>query len=275
MKYDVRHEAGFRYRTTATVIEQIAAETAPRVQAVTGLALPDRPRIRLVTPRGYRRASGDHFARVLQQDINDLNPWQRWIDAARQEQRDRDRHLRRSGWLLIGAETITDASGTPEVLFMPRAARHAGLLGPWLNVMVAHQLTTVAQVHTQPRLAVLAGTLMPEQRRDIDAQALMIVMVGQGLWAARTILAERGITATGGRTSRRYRRLTAAQPGPVPDGDTPTSQQPHEIGAAFVTHVEQVAPGAVNGVWNDLTRTPTTAELFDPPAWLVRTGITA
>lgn len=268
----IRYEVGWRYRWVRERVRQVAGEVAPVVEQVTGLPLPPRAVVRLVTIAEYGEESVSNMQRGLEKDLEDFDDvdadaLRRWVAARRR--------LIPVHWVVSRAETVISAEGLPEVLLPPGGARRAGALGELLYETLAHELTHLVQWQASQcgdgRLFRLRGTGVPAAHGVADL-ALDGVMEGHAYWVQDQVTAKLlGHVPQRGRMSWLYRRLRKTS-APVRD----VMAEPGTCGEDFVARVHNVTGGTavLDRVWRTPTLAPTCQEITEPDAWLARLGLT-
>ncbi|MEU7205509.1 hypothetical protein [Streptomyces sp. NPDC045470] len=193
---EVRQEAGPKYDDLGARIRTIAAEVAPVVEAVTGLPLPPRPLIRVVTPSALARTWLAHLhglahreriavARVgFTIDAQQCAAWHTdYIDAAKDM-------VRR--WADDAAHSMEDALMRPQVLMKAKVITHAQHDDDQLYRTVAHELTHLAQHRASQGLAWVAA--MTRYARTVKVPghgfvpiAAMKLIEGHAFWAEEEV----------------------------------------------------------------------------------------
>lgn len=274
MQCVIRYESGWRYRSVRERVEETAREVGPVVEQVTGLSLPPRPVLRLVTIAAYGAESLRHAQRRAEQDLHDSDlqgvdtaSLHRWLAA--------QRRLSGVHWVASRAETVISPAGLPEVLLPPGGARRAGALGELLYETLAHELTHLAQWQASQRgdgqLFRLRGTGVPAAHGVADL-ALAAVMEGHAHWVQNQVTAKLlGHPPRRDRTTWLYRHLRT-KTAPVTAG----MKQAATRGEEFVARVHHVTGGTavLDRIWRTPTLAPTCQEITEPDAWLSRQGLT-
>ncbi|MEK8146334.1 hypothetical protein NKH18_48970 [Streptomyces sp. M10(2022)] len=163
-------------------------QTAPLVEAVTGLALPDTVVVRTTTARQWQAAH-------RRQDKGRLRAEGRELRPSRSSRRDAKAEVtalrkdRRIIWPTIGAEVVEDRQGRPELVILAQAMREAGRLNdePTLHKIIAHEMTHLAQ-HTASNGSIwqLMHTLYPNER-GIANRNYNFLVEGHAYWADQQI----------------------------------------------------------------------------------------
>ncbi|MEE4495114.1 hypothetical protein [Streptomyces sp. BE230] len=182
----VRHEAGPRFDALADRLKALADQTAPLVEAVTGLSLPDSVVIRTMTVRKWRAAHRRQDRVQLRGEARELRPAR---EARRRAKAAAvgSRMSRRVVWPSIGAQVV-DFHQRPEVVVLPQALREAGRLDDErvLQKILAHEMTHLAQYAIGNELWALMNTRYPEQR-GISDRDYSFALEGHAYWADREI----------------------------------------------------------------------------------------
>ncbi|MFB8777979.1 zinc-dependent metalloprotease [Streptomyces broussonetiae] len=176
------HDDTRRQKDLADRITRTLESVAPLVARTTGLPLPPAVRFRVVTPAVWRRESVAHLQRLLVRDISDLG-----LHPAHAKQL--KRRVRMGGAIvppmvlpMIMGWTALAADGQREVIVVPQALRHGGLLShePSLTKMIAHELTHLVQVAAYDDDPAW-NTLVPDLRKT-DKEVTSLVLEGHALW---------------------------------------------------------------------------------------------
>ncbi|MDX3242502.1 zinc-dependent metalloprotease [Streptomyces sp. ME18-1-4] len=166
----------------------MAEQTAPLVEAVTGLALPDTVVIRTMPVRRWRAAHRRRGARLLRAEARELRPPRGSRRAAKVTHAADRTNLRRI-WPLIGAQTVAFRPQRPELVILPQALREAGFLDDErvLCKVVGHEMTHLAQhAADDGEMWKRQDTFYPGLRGTADRDYAFLVE-GHAYWADRQI----------------------------------------------------------------------------------------
>lgn len=266
----IQQDAGPEHDDFARRIEKIAAECAPLMEDVTGLAMPPALTIRLVDAGTWTAECRADHGRRFAADVIDLKPRPERYRAVERKKR-RTNFVEARSWLGAGARTIDSADGAPEILMVPDSARRAGRYDDheYLLFMMAHELCHPAQHHAGPTFRAVPS-LFQEERRT-ERLALHHVIEGHATWAAKGITAQllgRPVQPDPAPPSTRLHRFVMRV------AKWADANVPYEKGFAFVVHVldgdNALAPERFNRLWNHVDLFPTLEELDVPDTWLSR-----
>lgn len=272
----IQQEAGRAHDAFGRRIEGIANECAPLVEEVTGLGLPERVVIRLLTPRAWRRAATASFKQLVLAEMAELVPDRRRLKAVRRQAALMPFGLRVM-WMLCGPRTITTPEGDAEIIMTPESARHAGRYDDddHLYLAFGHELVHPAQHHVdRARLLVLSATPFAQERGIAD-RAVAALTEGHATWAGKRIGAKILGYEPGGSNnppvSKVFRKRSEAF------SRTGTMERNYVDGSAFaVGAIEGTGevPGLgierFNRIWHQPDLFPTTEEIGRPVDWLHR-----
>ncbi|MFD6288016.1 hypothetical protein [Streptomyces sp. NPDC060205] len=254
----------------ATRLWDIAEEIAPLVAAVTQLRLPEPAVIRLMTYDKWKEAHEESSLRRLHAEAEQLGAGS---TAKLKAKLQRTAHLatRFVFWPMMMGETVELVPGSPELVIVPDALRHAGVLhdGRVLHKMLAHEMTHLAQ-YAADRGAMWADqeSYFPQQRGVTD-RAHTFLIEGHAYWADREITAKifgEPVTTQeiAPDASGRYRKLAKRS-------------MPKKVKAAQARSLDAITqliagqgPDVFNRVWLDRTLVPTLAEAEQPARWIER-----
>ncbi|MEO3852619.1 hypothetical protein ABGB09_34220 [Streptomyces sp. B8F3] len=267
----VENEAGRRHNGLARRIEHIARQCAPLVEDITGLLLPPRVLIRLVSVRGFIDACTAHRERLFTSELQELAPPAEHVLAARQQLQNQQKA---DGlfWLWSGAQTILSAGGSAEILMVPKGLRHAGLYHDdwWFHLALAHELCHPAQQRASGGTFITLRSTPFPQARGTDNLALAELTEGHAMWAGHraraALLGTAPSTSPAQKPSWLYRRYMAKVAPPAQSTETV-----YVGGEDFTTYVlRRLGTGTFNLLWPRLDLTPTHKETATPDEWLNR-----
>ncbi|GAA2667699.1 hypothetical protein GCM10010400_30590 [Streptomyces aculeolatus] len=267
----VENEAGRRHNDLGRHIERIARECGPLVEDITGLLLPPRVAIRLVTVGGFIDACKEHRERLFTTEIQELAPCAEHVRAARQQLQNKQKA---DGlfWLWSGAQTILSAEGSTEILMVPKGLRHAGRYHDdwWLHLALAHELCHPAQQRASAGTFITLRSTPFPQERGTDSLALAELTEGHAMWAGHQarakLLGAPPAHQPEPKTSWLYRKYQAKLAPPASSTDAV-----YTGGEDFTTYVlRRLGTGAFNLLWPRLDLTPTHAEMTTPDMWMNR-----
>jgi hypothetical protein len=183
----VVQDAGRKHHDFGRRIERIATECAPLVEEVTGLPMPPRLVIRLLTRRAWRQAATAARKRTFMAEAAELQPSFVALVAARKQVK-LERKVLLATWMLCGPRTITAPDGDEEIIMAPAAARGAGRYDDevHLYLAMAHELIHPAQCHTSPQLTAAGRTFFTAERAVAD-RALRPFIEGHATWGGLRI----------------------------------------------------------------------------------------
>ncbi|KPI22947.1 hypothetical protein OV320_0995 [Actinobacteria bacterium OV320] len=272
MNITVHHDAGRRFDDLAQRVEAVAAETAPLVEAVTGLALPDTVVIRTMSPRAWLKAHQRRSARLLRAEARELRAPRRRRRQAK-VQHYTQCNSRHRLWPLIGAQVVDFRQGQFELVILPQSMYEAGRLNDQavLTKAICHELTHVAQ-HATDNGAMwrLQDSYYPELRGIADRDYGFLVE-GHAYWADRQITtkllgAPVSLREISPHATHRYRALA----------ENADRAETLEYFTRAVDSVEEIVTthglDAFNGVWHRPDLVPTRDEASTPIGWMQRFG---
>ncbi|WP_181785441.1 hypothetical protein [Streptomyces phytophilus] len=267
----VENEASRRHNGLSRRIEHIAGECAPIVEDVTGLVLPPRVLIRLVSVGGFIDACKAHRERLFTAELQELAPPAERVRAARQHLQ--NLHKRDGGfWLWSGAQTILSEQGSAEILMVPKGLRHAGRYNDdwWLCLAMAHELCHPAQQRASGGTFITLRSTPFPQERGTDNLALAELTEGHAMWAGHRarakLLGDPPSDQPAGKPSWLYRRYMAKLAPPASSTDAT-----YVGGEDFTTYVlRRMGTDTFNHLWPRLDLTPTHKETATPDEWINR-----
>ncbi|MFE6484938.1 hypothetical protein ACFVGN_18645 [Streptomyces sp. NPDC057757] len=273
MKITVRHEADRTFDSLVPRLEAIAAATAPLVDAVTGLALPDDVVIRTMTVDNWVRAHQKRFGQQLHEEVQQLGVPRR-STLLPQIKRKAAITGMRTLWPLMMGQAVDFTAEHPEVVILPEALKHAGELdnAPLLHKLVAHETTHLAQyAASDGEVWAMQETAFPKRWGTAD-RAYGALMEGHAYWADREITTKifGEPVATGEISplaSEQYRKLIAR----------PAIKRVNGAflqGTAEVTQIiDELGLYAFNCVWTRPDLVPLKPEIGNPGLWPRRFAI--
>ncbi|MFI1408926.1 hypothetical protein ACH4Y0_03165 [Streptomyces sp. NPDC020707] len=270
MQYVMHQDAGGEFNELGKRLWDIAEETAPLVEAVTQLRLPEPAVIHLMTLDTWKKAHEESSLRRLHAEAAELDVT---TTAKLKAKLKRSAHLgtRFAFWPMMLGEAVELTPGKPELVIVPDALRHAGVVHDdrVLHKILAHEMTHLAQ-YAADSGAIWADeeTYFPEQRGVAD-RAHMFLIEGHAYWADREITTkifgepvtteEISPDATG-----QYRKLAERS---MPKKAKASQARSLEA----VTHlITTQGLDAFNRIWRDRTLIPTRAEAAEPALWIER-----
>ncbi|MGW0569912.1 hypothetical protein [Streptomyces tauricus] len=270
MQLVMHQESDSEFDELAKRLWDIAEETAPLVEAVTQLRLPEPAVIRLMTFDKWKKAHEESSLRRLHAEAAQLGVGP---TAKLKAKLQRTAHLatRWTFWPMMMGEAVELVPGSPEMVIVPDALRHAGVLhdGRVLHKLLAHELTHLAQ-YAADRGAMWADqeSYFPQQRGVAD-RAHMFLIEGHAYWADREITTKifgEPVTTQeiSPDASGQYRKLAERS-------------MPKEVKAAQARSLDAITQliagqglDAFNRVWRDRALVPTLAEAEQPARWIER-----
>ncbi|MFD5454120.1 hypothetical protein [Streptomyces olivaceus] len=256
MNLVVRREAGSEFGDLGHRLAAICAETAPLVEQVTDLSLPDQMVIRTMTVPDWQQAHRQRTAQRLFAEFEELRP----TNDERHQAGERRKGLlkfQRKFWPTMPAESVEFVPGCPELVILPEALRHAGWLddNPALYKICAHGLTRLAQyAASSGQVWRVPNTYLP-QLRGIQGRDFGALVEGHAYWADQQITSALfgspvSTDEPSACASVRYRALHASAlwMAGVAGQRTATAT------VAQLIHLEGL--GSFNRVWKDLTLAP-------------------
>ncbi|MDQ0578307.1 zinc-dependent metalloprotease [Streptomyces rishiriensis] len=272
MNITVHHGAGGRFDDLAQRLETVAAETAPLVEVVTVLVLPDTVVIRTLSPRAWLKVHQRRSARLRRDEARGLRAPRR-----RRRQAKVQHYIQCNGrhriWPLIGAQVVDFRQGQFELVILPQSVHEAGQLNDQevLTKVVCHELTHVAQHATDDgAMWRLQDSYYPELRGIADRDYGFLVE-GHAYWADRQITAKLlgapvSLKEISPHATHRYRDLA----------DTLQRAETLQYFTRAVDSVEEIVTthglDAFNGVWHRPDLVPTREEASAPVGWMQRFG---
>ncbi|MEU9190298.1 hypothetical protein AB0D14_38410 [Streptomyces sp. NPDC048484] len=170
-------------------------------------------------------------------------------------------------WPMMLGEAVDLVAGHPELVIVPEALRHAGVLGngPLLHKLLAHEMTHLAQYAANGKLWDDQETFFP-MRRGVADRAYSFLLEGHAYWADRQITTEIfGAPVTTDETSpdasELWRKLASS---PVPKKIKPVLKRSTD---AVTQLIGDVGLHVFNEVWTRPDLMPTTAESEQPEIW--------
>ncbi|MEU7161151.1 hypothetical protein AB0A98_32740 [Streptomyces chrestomyceticus] len=279
---EVRQEAGPKYDNLGDRIRAIANEVAPVVEAVTGLPLPPRPLIRVVTVSALKKTWLESLHAMMHRERGALA--QRGISIGEREfatWRDDcaaqgEKVVRR--WADDVAQSLEDAEMRPQVLVKAAVVFHAQHDDDQLYRTVTHELTHLTQHQASHGRAFDLGATPCRRRVNLpDGKgpapiAVQQLVEGHAMWAeAEVSLKVLGRTVGWSRAAGTgiYQRATARA---TSSRTAAEAKNPYEQWHSCVRNtVDAVGLDRFNTMWPHLdTACPTEAELSDPDSWLRR-----
>ncbi|MGW0924946.1 zinc-dependent metalloprotease [Streptomyces sp. NPDC002755] len=270
MHITVHHDAGRRFNNLAQRVEAVAAETAPLVEAVTGLVLPDTVVIRTMSPRAWLKAHQRRSAQLLRAEARELHAPRRRKRQAK-VQHYLQCNARHRAWRLIGAQVVDFHPGQIELVILPQSMHEAGRLNnpAVLTKVICHELTHVAQ-HATDNGAMwrLQDSYYPELRGTADRDYAFLVE-GHAYWADRQITtkllgAPVSLKDISPHATHRYKDLA----------ENPHRAETLEYFTKAVDSVEEIVTthglDAFNQVWHRPDLVPTRDEASTPIGWIRR-----
>ncbi|MFJ4836328.1 hypothetical protein ACIP79_41525 [Streptomyces sp. NPDC088747] len=267
MKITVHHEADRTFQSLVPRLEAIAAATVPLVDAITGLALPDEVVIHTMTVDNWLRAHQRRLMEQLAEEVAQLGVPSEVIPPVRHQVMTALGFLQMN-WPLMFGEAIDFTEGRPELVILPEALTHAGVLDDdrLLHKLVAHETTHLAQYATSDgEVWAMQGTFFPKLRGIAD-RAYGALMEGHAYWADREITTKIfGEPVTTDEisplASDEYRELTKLR-------DHNPKRAEFAQGTAEVTQIiDTLGLHAFNQVWTRPDLVPLTSEIGAPGFW--------
>ncbi|MDR6980073.1 hypothetical protein J2X68_006811 [Streptomyces sp. 3330] len=270
MNITVHHDAGRRFDDLALQLEAVAAETAPLVEAVTGLTLPDTVVIRTMSPRAWLKAHRRRGARLLRAEARELRPARGLRRAAKVEH-----HVhcnsRRRVWPMIGAQVVDFRPGQLELVILPQAMWEAGRLTDQdvLTKVIGHELTHIAQHATDHGAMWQLQESFHRELRGVADRDYTFLVEGHAYWADRQITTKLlghpvSLDKISPHATLRYRALA----------ETPQRADTLKYFATAADSVEKIVTThgleAFNQVWHRPDLVPTRDEATTPTGWIHR-----
>lgn len=280
---DVINRAGRAGNQIGAEVNAAAYEVAPLVELFSGLTLPDRVTVRLVTPRGLRKANVELFRQsfdAIQRRHSDIPRATVW--AFKTLVTEMIWVMMPLVWRGIGGQHAPDYQGASStVLITPRALNLSAWTPRGLRMILAHELTHAAQHHADPYRTidavaqVLATDKVREHKHEwADSSA---VVEGHASWVHHRVMhhmygtemRDRGAAhdGPGAWSYRLTHRLADHMPIMAHKMDD------YDTGEKFIKAVYDVGGfDLVNRLWNGVAYLPTEAEIAEPKAWIARMG---
>ncbi|MDV9188544.1 hypothetical protein R6L23_10000 [Streptomyces sp. SR27] len=268
----VHHDAGRRFDGLADRLDAVMKRTAPLVEMVTGLALPDTVVIRTMTVRKWLSAHRRNDRALLLAEDRELQPSPSDRRTAKSGAKVR-RRSRRIMWPGIGAQVVDFDRGRPEMVVLPQALREAGRLDdePVLQKIVAHEMTHLAH------FALGAGSpwdLMTTRYaglRGVGDRDFSFLVEGHAYWTDQQITtkllgAPVPTAEISPHATLRYRALAA-----TPQRNA-TLAYFTRAASAVGTIIDAQGLDVFNGVWSDPELVPLRSETDTPDLWIRRFG---
>ncbi|MFF2940001.1 hypothetical protein ACFVSQ_09190 [Streptomyces niveus] len=270
MEYTVIREAGREFAPLEEEIGRIIAETAPVVEAITGLTLPDRVVFRTTKPKAWLEGHKRREKRLAQLEINELGPKIPTEDLRMAAARVKaGRKSRRAIWPGIGAQTIEIDSRCAEVQVLPEALKHSGRLEDvdFLCKLVGHELTHLAQFEASEGAIWTAMNSLFPGIRGIANRNHGFLIEGHAYWADREITAKVIGRQVGDEISPKasalFRKVRASR----------SIEEGEDLRRAVNTVseiMETNGADAFNRVWKCLDLVPRNYETYAPELWRKR-----
>lgn len=269
MQCTVRQEAGRAFAPLAERLTVIAAETAPLVEAVTRLPLPDPVIIRTVTARRWLK---DHWRSARRRYLTEaatLPGVTTSLNRAAGARLLSARKARRALWPTIGGQAVQFKPGRPEMVVLPQALQHAARLDdtPFLYRIVAHELTHLAQYAASMGAVWEAQDTFFPSLRGIADRDYGFLLEGHAVWADQLITAQifgAPVPTTAGISpgaSTTFRKVSAS-------AQSKTFQGGYGPAARAVTDlIDTAGLDAFNQVWTRPDLVPTCTETDTPQLW--------
>ncbi|MFI1416318.1 zinc-dependent metalloprotease [Streptomyces sp. NPDC020707] len=270
MQHRVLQEAGPEYDELGSRLTAIAEVTSPLIETVTGLRLPDPAVIHLMTFDNWKKA---HEERSQQRLLDEAAQFGIGAPGKLKAWHHRSFQLaiRFKFWPMMAGEAVDLVPGCPELVIVPEALRHAGLLNndPALHKLLAHEGTHLAQY------AANGGGMWDDQEsffrqeRGVADRIYAFLLEGHAYWADAQITTK--IFGT-----------PVTNDGPSPDASelwrklaSHTFPQETKEGLLHSTEavaqlIDNVGLDVFNQVWTQPDLLPTMADAEHPDAWRQR-----
>ncbi len=283
MRVDVFNRAGHGGSQIAPQVMHAAYEVAPLVEKYSGLTLPEVVTVRLVTPRGLRKANTALFRQsfdVMRERHPSIPRPVAWmfrtlvVNAVRV--------MMPVAWRGLGGQHVPDYRGAPStVLIIPRSLKLSRSNARNLRLILAHELTHAAQHEADPWLSIdaVAQVINVENMRDHKDELgqSSTAVEGHAVWVHHQVVNElygtemreraEGYDGPGSWSYRLSRKVANHIPVVAHKIDD------YQTGCAFVDAVHDIGGlDMVNHLWDGIDAMPTTDEIADPKAWTVRVG---
>ncbi|WP_030660955.1 hypothetical protein [Streptomyces rimosus] len=268
---EVRQEAGREHDALGARIAALAETAAPVVEAVTGLPLPVRPLLRLVTVEALIATRREHTDAMMHR-LRGEGYGQQLVDEAEfaraRERFDNGERGLAANWKNIQAISYEDARMRPQILIIARSVVHHGHDDDQLLRTIAHELTHLAQHRATGGRAldfVMSpygyGMRMPGTK-ELAHCAARFLIEGHASWADHQVTTQLIGQPLGWHTD------------PTTDEQRATKRL-YDDGCAFVaTAIDQVGLESFNATWRHLrTSCPVETEVDDVTGWLRRNYI--
>ncbi|MFE7115951.1 hypothetical protein ACFU99_11090 [Streptomyces sp. NPDC057654] len=188
MQLDIRQEAGPDHDVLGERLRGIAELTAPLVEAVTELPLPERTTVRLVSTATWRRNYHQYQLGLYNRERGSLSGRLReqFLPYLRETMAGRLNGTPSDTWTRTWAMCIEDAMGEPETLVLAENIQHKTATDDELHQLLAHELTHLAQYHASPEMFDFARTPLTRSWGE-DLWAVESLLEGHAQWAASRI----------------------------------------------------------------------------------------
>ncbi|MBQ0855447.1 zinc-dependent metalloprotease [Streptomyces sp. BH-SS-21] len=269
MPHVVRQEAGPEFDQLGGRLSAIAEVTSPLIETVTGLQLPDPAVIHLMTFNDWKKAHEERSLQRLRDEAAQFG-----VGAGGKMKAHNRRAvllaMRFKFWPMMVGEAVDLVPGCPELVIVPEALQHAGLLNddPVLHKMLAHEGTHLAQYTAS------GGGIWDEQEsffpqeRGVAGRNYAFLLEGHAYWADAHVTTKifSAPVLNGGTSpdaSELWRELAS-------------HSAPEEIKAGLLRStgavaqlIDAVGLDVFNRVWTEPDLLPTMAD-GDPEAWRQR-----
>ncbi|MFE7116042.1 hypothetical protein ACFU99_11550 [Streptomyces sp. NPDC057654] len=276
MNIDLRQEAGTQYDRLGERLHDIAAETTPLVEKVTGLDITSPPRIRLITTPAWTAACEEYAIAVWNRDRGFFSHiYELPFFKELREEYAEYYVTQPSRWALQYAQCIEDSTGEPEILILTETLREGQAeYDDQLYRLMAHEITHLAQYWASDgKTLYYVRSSLPPQLNNESPLAFSSFVEGHAMWAqnrvTQTLLGRTiGWPAPGG--TDRFREAVA----PFQD-DRQAQRDVCDYTQDFVEYLMQkLTLDQFNSLWRDAILFPTEEELQAPDQYLRRIAYT-